>query len=88
MHKNNGCTIDTLKYLIRTVSLLLQAHFIKPRLNVRYRNLRFALNVGFIAVFRLIAAADKKPASHNTMLQIVQEFGELYTLQVEIQVEP
>ena len=39
---------------IKTCNVKLQAHFIKLRLNVRYRNTHLALNVDLIAVLRLI----------------------------------
>ena len=49
LHRTNAT--DALKHCMPTVSLLLQAHFIKSPLNVQYRNLRFALDVNLIAVF-------------------------------------
>ena len=63
MHKNNRCTTDTLKHLMQTMSLLFQAHFIKPWLNVQYCILCFMLDVNFIVIFRLIAATSEKLAS-------------------------
>ena len=63
MPKNNRCTTDTLKHLMRTMSLLLQAHFIKPWLDVRYCILCFMLDVNFIVIFRLTTAISEKLAS-------------------------
>ena len=60
-----GCFTVKLNYLLGTVSLLLQVHFIKRRLNVQYRNTHFALNVDLIRYLDLITATDEKPASHK-----------------------
>ena len=64
-HKNTICFIVTLNYLIRTVSLLLHAHFIKSQLNIRYRHTHFALDAILLWYLDLITATDEKPASHK-----------------------
>ena len=61
----------TVNYLMRIVNLLLHAHFIKPRLDVQYRNTHLRTMSSLLRYLDFITAADEKPASHNTMLQMV-----------------
>ena len=90
MHKNVSVySQSTEKCLMWVVSLLLYAHFIKLQCSVWYCNTHVMFNVNLIAVLWLDYCYGRKKQLHTSMtLQTAQEHGELYSLQVEIQIEP